>query len=89
MNLINKDRLMKSFADKDILEIIAEQHPVKAVPLSVLQEIRQEIEQSKQYKGQSGNPYIDVHDVGLDRYFDLGLTKALNIIDRHLKEYME
>ena len=55
----------------------------------ILQEIRQEIEQSKHYKGKSGDSFIDAHDVGLDKYFDLGIKKALKIIDKHIKEYTE
>lgn len=54
-------------------------------PLKSIDGLIDRIEQAKQYKGESGNPHIDVHDVGLDRYFDLGLDKAIKII----KEYCE
>ena len=52
----------------------------------VLDKIRAEIEQSKRWRGYSGNPVIDQHDIGLDRYFDRGLDKALAIIDKYKAE---
>jgi hypothetical protein len=49
-----------------------------------LKVVRQEILDSKQYRGSNGNPVLDAHDRGLDRHFDLGLDKAVKIIDEHL-----
>lgn len=54
-------------------------------PLKSIDGLIERIEQTKLYKGKSGNPYIDAYGVGLDRYFDLGLDRAIKII----KEYCE
>lgn len=54
-------------------------------PLKSVKGLIEQIEQAKQYKGLTGNPTIDKHNIGLDRYFDLGLDKAIKII----KEYCE
>lgn len=59
--------------------------PPRSCPIKSVDGLIEIIEQAKQYKGRSGNPYIDAHDVGLDRHFDLGLDKAIKII----KEYCE
>ena len=50
----------------------------------VLEDIKTEIESKKQYRDKSGNPVIDAHDIGLDRYFDKGLDMALSTIDKHI-----
>ena len=42
------------------------------------------IEKEKCYRGITGNPAIDKNDIGLDRYFDKGLERALKIIDNHM-----
>ena len=49
----------------------------------LLEQIRAEIEECKQYRGMTGNPIIDKHNVGLDKYYDLGLEKAIKIIDKY------
>lgn len=53
--------------------------------MKTIEGLIEKIKEVKQYKGKSGNPYIDVHDRGLDRYFDLGIDRAIKII----KEYCE
>ncbi len=58
---------------------------LKNCPLKSVDGLIEQIEQAKQYKGLTGNPTIDKHNIGLDRYFDLGLDKAIKII----KEYCE
>ena len=56
------------------------------ISMSVVEDIKAEIESKKQYRGKSGNSVIDAHDIGLDRYFDKGLDMALSIIDKHISK---
>ena len=64
---------------------LLENQVANATPLDqVLEEIKGEIEKEKCYRGITGNPAIDKHDIGLDRYFDRGLERALKIIDKHI-----
>lgn len=60
---------------------IIEKH--KNCPLKSLEGLIERLEQAKQYRGMTGKSVIDKCNVGLDRYFDLGLDKAIRII----KEY--
>lgn len=46
-----------------------------------LEDVKAEIREAKRYRGTNANPYLNKHDAGLDRYFDLGLDKALRILD--------
>ena len=50
-----------------------------------IEDIKVDIQGSKLWKGFSDNPNLRKHDIGLDRHFDLGLDKALNVIDTHTK----
>lgn len=54
--------------------------------LDILDKIRDEIEECKQYRGMTENPVIDKHNLGLDKYYDLGLEKAIKIIDKYTAE---
>ena len=36
------------------------------------------------YKGKSGIRSIDMHDYGLDRHYDMGLQKTLDIIKQKI-----
>lgn len=66
---------------------LSELPPVTPKPKTdVLNKIRAEIEECKQYRGMTGNPVIDKHNVGLDKYYDLGLEKAIKIIDKYKEE---
>ena len=47
-------------------------------------DIKSEIHNSKLWKGFSKYPNVRKHDVGLDRYYDMGLDKAFNIIDTNI-----
>ena len=47
-------------------------------------DIKSEIHNSKLWKGFSKYPNARKHDVGLDRHYDMGLDKALGIIDKYM-----
>ena len=49
-----------------------------------IKDIKAEIQKSKLWKGFSKYPNARKHDVGLDRYYDMGLDKALAIIDKYM-----
>lgn len=46
-----------------------------------LDDVKAEIEKAKQYKGENANPAVEKHNIGLDKYYDKGLDKALKILD--------
>jgi hypothetical protein len=48
--------------------------------LCKVDEVIDNIEQARQYKGLTNIEIIDSHNIGLDKYFDLGLDKAITII---------
>lgn len=86
MRLIDVDELKKDLKDNyiyfgetqlldDFFKALDEQPTVQAVPIEVLQEIRQEIKDLNEYQFQR---------YGIDRYLNAYEVKA--IIDKHIKE---
>ena len=47
----------------------------------LIDDVKAEIEKMKLYKGENANPEFEKHNIGLDRYFDKGINKALKILD--------
>ena len=54
--------------------------PIKAD----MDEIKRDIIAARMYKGKSGIRSIDMHDYGLDRHFDMGLEKTLDILKQKI-----
>lgn len=77
---------MSEISETEIKSMTKEQNYLRGYKdgkRDVLNDIRAEIKQSKHYRGKSGVPAIDAHDRGRDKYFDLGLERALHIIDKY------
>lgn len=64
------------FSGKQVIGLLKDLDTVKAVPIEVLQEIRQEIAVQKKGFPPSADYYK-------------AINRALNIIDKHIKEYKE
>lgn len=71
---------------RDNIEFIRQASENAKVSL-VLANIKSEIEKSKLWKGFSKYPNARKHDVGLDRHYDMGLDKAIEIIDKYIEQY--
>ena len=66
-----------------VSDYIACRHPNCPIKCDI-EDIKADMHNSKLWKGFSKYPNARKHDVGLDRYYDMGLDKALNIIDTNV-----